>query len=99
MKFTRKNSNNNVMKIFVIKSLFVFVCIFILFKVTIGSLINKYEKKIDYYFSKEQSIYFKNKIRKEMKSAINKENYLTPEDAKLISDFINKIRGELNLQK
>ena len=99
MKFTKKNSNNNGMKIFVIKSLFIFACIFVLFKITIGSLINKYEKKFDYYFSKEQTVYFKNKIKKEMKSAISKENYLSTEDAKLISEFINKIRDELNLQQ
>ncbi len=86
------------MKIFVIKSLFIFICIFILFKMTIGSVINKYEKKVDYYFSKEQSILIKNKIRKEMESAISKENYLNPNDAKLISEFIIKLRNELNLQ-
>ena len=87
------------MKIFVIKSLFIFICIFVLFKMTIGSVINKYEKKFDYYFSKEQSILIKDKIRKEMKSAISKKNYLNPDDAKLISEFIIKLRSELNLQQ
>ena len=37
-----------------------------------------------------------NKMIKEMKSAISKENYLNPEDAKLINEFINKIQKELS---
>ena len=40
----------------------------------------------------------KDKIRKEMQSAITKDKYLNPEDAKLISQFIIKIRNELNFQ-
>ena len=31
-----------------------------------------------------------------MKNAINKENYLSPDDAKLINEFINKIEKELS---
>tara|TARA_B100000315_G_scaffold124310_1_gene114292 strand:+ start:199 stop:459 length:261 start_codon:yes stop_codon:yes gene_type:complete len=84
------------MKIFIIKSLFIFVSIFILFKITIGSLIDTYEERFSYYFSKEHSTYMKDKIRKEMQSAITKDKYLDPEDAKLISQFIIKIRNELN---
>ena len=45
--------------------------------------------------SKETIEIIKNKLRKEMTSAINKENYLNPEDAKLINEFINKIQKEL----
>ena len=63
MKSLKKNNNNNPMKIFIIKSLFIFLCIFVLFKMTVGSLINKYEKKLDFYFSKEQSIHIKNKLK------------------------------------
>ena len=38
----------------------------------------------------------KEKLRNELKNAVSKENYLTPEDAKLINDFLNKIKGELS---
>ena len=38
----------------------------------------------------------KNKLRNELKNAISKENYLSPDDAKLINDFINKIKQELS---
>ena len=87
------------MKIFVIKSLFIFVCIFILFQITVGSIVKKYQEKLDYLVSKEQLIHIKDKLRKEMRAAINKDVYLDPEDSKLISQFIKKIEKEINLQK
>ena len=31
-----------------------------------------------------------------MKNAVNKENYLSPDDAKLINEFLNKIKKELS---
>jgi len=37
----------------------------------------------------------KGKIRKEMKNAIQKENYLQPEDAKLINQFLKKLQSEI----
>jgi len=40
----------------------------------------------------------KDKLRDELRSAINKENYLEPEDAELINKFIKKIRDELGNQ-
>ena len=38
----------------------------------------------------------KNKLREELKNAISKENYLSPDDAKLINDFVNKLKKELS---
>ena len=35
------------------------------------------------------------KLREELKKAINKERYLSEEDAKLINQFLNKILLEL----
>ena len=37
----------------------------------------------------------KNKLRDELRNAVSKENYLSPEDAKLINEFINKVKQEL----
>ena len=37
----------------------------------------------------------KQKVKDEMRDAINKEVYLDPEDAKLINQFIKKIQKEL----
>tara|TARA_B100001540_G_C15489121_1_gene498271 strand:+ start:248 stop:511 length:264 start_codon:yes stop_codon:yes gene_type:complete len=86
------------MKIFIYKSLFIFFLIFLLFKLTIGSLVKNYEKKVDSYFSKENLVILKQKAREEMKNAIEKENYLEPEDAKLINKFLKKIQSEIFIQ-
>ena len=37
----------------------------------------------------------KNKLREELKNAVEKDQYLSPEDAKLINQFLNKLRKEL----
>ena len=84
------------MKIFVYKTLFIFVSIFIVFQLTIGLKIKQVENKIEKFKSKENIENVKNKIRKELRNGIKKENYLSPEDAKLINDFINKLNKELS---
>ena len=83
------------MKIFLYKSLFVFFLVLILFKLTIDQLVNRYEKKIDQFSNKEFLASVENKIREEIKSGIEKERILTPEDALLINKFINKIQKEI----
>jgi len=84
------------MKIFIYKTLFVFACIFILFQITIGMKLKQMNNELQKLKSKETIEIIKNKLRKEMKNAINKENYLSPDDAKLINEFINKIEKELS---
>ena len=63
-------------KIFIYKSLLVFFLVLILFKLTIGSLINNYEKKINLALSKDNLVNIKNKLREEIKSGIKKERIL-----------------------
>tara|TARA_B100000745_G_C19972878_1_gene329266 strand:+ start:241 stop:426 length:186 start_codon:yes stop_codon:yes gene_type:complete len=58
-----------------------------------------YEKKIDAYFSTENVNQIKEKIKEEMQNAIKKENYLNPEDAKLINKFLKKLQNEIFVQK
>ena len=84
------------MKIFVYKTLFVFVCIFILFQLTVGLKIKQLNNQLDQLKSQENIYHLKNKLRNELKNAVKKENYLNPEDAKLINDFLNKIKKELS---
>ena len=83
------------MKIFVYKALFIFVCIFLLFQLTIGVKIKQFERELDNFKSKENIENIKNKIRKELRNAVEKENYLSDDDAKLINEFINKLKQEL----
>ena len=86
------------MKIFVYKTLFIFVCIFLLFQLTVGTKLNQLNNELQKLKSKENVENIKNKLRKEIRNAIKKENYLSPEDAKLINEFINKLKKELSNQ-
>ncbi len=84
------------MKIFVYKALFVFVCIFILFQLTVGMKIKQFKQELEKLKSKENIENIKEQLRDELKNAVSKENYLSPEDAKLINEFINKLKKELS---
>ncbi len=84
------------MKIFFYKSLLIFFLILILFKLTVGSLISSYEKKVHSVFSKENLVNVENKLRDEIKSAITKERILSPDDAVLLRKFFNKLSVEIN---
>ena len=86
------------MKLFIYKALVAFFLIFLLFQLTIGALIRNYEEKLDSYLSKENLSHIKIKMRKEMKNAIEKENYLSPEDANLINNFLKKLQKEIFVQ-
>ena len=87
------------MKTFFYKTLIIFVLVFVLFQITIGAQIRQIKTQIENIKSKENIEIIKNKLRDELKTAVNKENYLTQEDAKLINDFLNKIKKELNNSK
>ena len=73
-----------------------FICAFFLFQLTIGSKIKQLNNEIEKYKSQKNINDLKNKLRDELRTAVNKENYLSPEDAKLINDFINKLKKELS---
>ena len=87
------------MKLFIYKSLIIFFLVFLLFKLTFGTLIKNYEKKIDAYFSKGNVNQIKEKIKEEMQNAIEKDNYLNPEDAKLINKFLKKLQKEIFVEE
>jgi hypothetical protein len=84
------------MRLFIYKSLFVFLCIIIAYKLTIGSLIQNLEKKFTEIKSKENLVFISEKIRKELKSSVNKDNILAKEDAILLKKFLNKINSEID---
>jgi len=68
----------------------------LLFQLTIGSKVREINTKLDKFKSKENVEIVKNKMRNEIKSAIEKDSYLTPEDALLINNFLNKLKKELS---
>ena len=83
------------MKIFFYKTMLVALVFFITFKLTIGSLINQTKSEIKNLTSKENVERLKSEIRKEMKKAIEKEEYINDEDAVLIKKFLKKVKSEL----
>ena len=54
-----------------------------------------YVRNLKNIFAKQNIESIKQKAKDEMRDAINKDVYLDPEDAKLISQFIKKIQKEL----
>tara|TARA_Y100001958_G_C21089757_1_gene443234 strand:- start:565 stop:828 length:264 start_codon:yes stop_codon:yes gene_type:complete len=86
-------------KIFIYKSLIVFFLLIVVFKLTIGSLINNYEKKINSILGKENLKKVENKLKKEIQNGIKKDRILSPEDAKLLNNFFKKIQKEISEAK
>ena len=83
------------MRIFIYKSLFLIILIYILFQLTIGYTVKKIKGEIYNLKSKENIESIKNKIRDEINVAIKKDELLDERDKKLINDFIKKIKKEL----
>ena len=83
------------MKQFLYKTLIAVIAVVLVYEFTIAKQIKKFSSQGDIFLSKEGRKEGVEKIRKELRKAINKERYLSEEDAKLINQFINKIITEL----
>ncbi len=75
--------------------LIVAVGIVLVYEFTIGKQIALFKDRADIIISKEGRRDGVDKLRVEIQKAINKERYLSREDAILINKFINKIQNEL----
>ena len=87
------------MKIFLYKLLISLVAFYIFFELTIGSRIDYIENLFNSFKDDNQRIIMKEKLKDEMRKAIEKENYLTDDERYLILNFIKKIKDELSLDK
>ena len=76
--------------------IFIFIFIFLLFQLTISAKLKQLNKEFTELKSKKNIEIIKDKLRDELRNAISKENYLSPDDAKLINEFINKLKKELS---
>ena len=83
------------MRIFIYKTLFLVILIYILFQLTIGHTIKKIKEEIYNLKSKENIELIKNKIIEEIEVAIKKDKLLDERDKKLINNFLEKIKREL----
>ncbi len=84
------------MKIFFYKSILVFFLFLLAFHYSFNFVAKSIEKKISSNFSKENIEILKSKIKDEMNNAINKDKFISNEDAELINKFIDKLLNDLN---
>ena len=85
------------MKSFIYKIIIAAIAIILVFKLTIGKEINQINQKINYFSTADGRKSIINSLKKELRKANNKENYLDEEERILINDFIKKIKKELEL--
>lgn len=84
------------MKLFIYKTIFVLISIYVLYEITIGHQIRKFESKINSISSKENIYKIKQKILKEISVSLNKDRILEKDEADLIKKFLEKIKKEIN---
>tara|TARA_X000001036_G_scaffold310410_1_gene289109 strand:- start:148 stop:411 length:264 start_codon:yes stop_codon:yes gene_type:complete len=85
------------MKSFIYKIIITAIAIILVFKLTIGKEISQINQKINYFSTADGRKSIINSLKKEMRKANNKENYLDEEERILINDFIKKIKKELEV--
>jgi hypothetical protein len=85
------------MKSFIYKIIIAAIAIILVFKLTIGKEISQINQKINYFSTSDGRKSIINSLKKEMRKATDKENYLDEEERILINDFIKKIKKELEL--
>ena len=83
------------MKIFIYKTVFVLICVYVLYQFTIGIKISSYEQNLKNFTNDQGREQIRNKVREELKKAISKDQILKAEDKKLLKEFITKIQNEL----
>ena len=83
------------MKQFIYKTLIAVVAIVLVYELTIAKQIKEITSQSEVLMTKEGRKDGVNKIREELKKAVKKERYLSNEDAKLINQFIQKIKKEI----
>ena len=82
------------MKQFIYKTIIAVIAIVLVYELTIAKQIKEFTSQSEILLTKEGRKDGVDKIREELKKAIKKERYLSKEDANLINQFIQKIRGE-----
>jgi len=84
------------MKLFFYKSILVLFLFLVGFHYSYNYVEKKIKIIIQENLSQEKIEIIKKKIKEEMKVAIDKDDYISKEDADLINTFLDKIRSDLN---
>ena len=85
------------MRTFIYKTIIAAVLIVLVFEITIGRKFDQINNKVESFFTKEGRKEAVINLKKEIKKANEKENYLDEEERELLRNFILKIQKELNL--
>ena len=85
------------MRQYIYKVIIAFIAVVLAFEFTIGKEISQINDKINIFGTKEGRQQIVDSIKKEMRKANDKENYLDEEERELIKNFINKIKKEIDL--
>ena len=84
------------MKLFFYKSILIFFLFLIGFHFSFNYIVKEVRSNIENNFSKERIEDIKSKLRDEMEVAIEKDVFISKDDAELINKFFNKIKTDLN---
>ena len=85
------------MREYIYKVIIFAIAIIVVFEFTIGKELSNINNKIDIFGTKEGRKKIVASLKKEIKKANEKENYLDEDERILIRDFIIKIKKELDL--
>jgi len=85
------------MRNYIYKTIITIIAIIVVFEFTIGKQLSQINEKINYFGTAEGRKSIIISLKKEMKKANEKENYLDDEERELIKNFILKIKKELSL--
>ena len=86
------------MKNYIYKIIIFIIATIIIFEFTIGKHINQFNEKVEYFTTKEGRKEIVSSLKKEIRKANQKENYLDEEERILLRDFIEKIKKELEIK-
>tara|TARA_B100001564_G_scaffold338206_1_gene329835 strand:- start:194 stop:457 length:264 start_codon:yes stop_codon:yes gene_type:complete len=85
------------MRSYIYKVIIFALAIIIIFEFTLGKYINKFNQQLNIITTAEGRKELVSSIKKEIKKANEKENYLDEEERFLINSFLKKIKKELEL--
>jgi len=85
------------MREYIYKIIIFAIAIILIFKFTIGKEINQINEKVNHFTTSDGRNQIIESLKKEIKKANEKENYLDDEERELIKNFILKIKKELAL--
>lgn len=87
------------MKLYIYKLLIAIFFLFIFFELTIGKRVDYLTDKFTSFTDSQERNQLKKKILAEMEKGSKKDNYFSENERIIISNFINKLLKELNINQ